>query len=99
MLRANGEDAAHSLSEGEKTFITFLYFFYLIIGAQDPSGITSNRVIVFDDPISSLDSDILYIVSSLIKGVMEEARDENSQIKQVFVLTRNVYFHNELASA
>lgn len=97
IIRANGEDASRSLSEGEKTFITFLYFYHLIKGAQSPSGITMNRVVVFDDPISSLDSDILYIVSSLIKGVMEESRNQNSQIKQVFVLTHNVYFHKEIS--
>lgn len=97
VIRANGEDASRSLSEGEKTFITFLYFYYLIKGAQSPSGITANRVVVFDDPISSLDSDILYIVSSLIKGVMEEARSQSSQIKQIFVLTHNVYFHKEIS--
>ncbi|WP_138441361.1 AAA family ATPase [Marinobacter alexandrii] len=96
IVRENGEDASRSLSEGEKTFITFLYFYYLIKGAQTPSGITSNRVVVFDDPISSLDSDILYIVSSLIKGVMEEVRSEAGQIKQVFLLTHNVYFHKEI---
>lgn len=97
IIRANGEDASRSLSEGEKTFITFLYFYYLIKGAQSPSGITANRVVVFDDPISSLDSDILYIVSSLIKGVMEEVRSQSSQIKQIFVLTHNVYFHKEIS--
>lgn len=97
IIRANGEDASRSLSEGEKTFITFLYFYYLIKGAQSPSGISVNRVVVFDDPISSLDSDILYIVSSLIKGIMEESRGQNSQIKQVFVLTHNVYFHKEIS--
>lgn len=52
---------------------------------------------LFDDPISSLDSDILYIVSSLIKGVMEESRGQNCRIKQVFVLTHNVYFHKEIS--
>lgn len=97
IVRANGEDASRSLSEGEKTFITFLYFYYLIKGAQSPSGITASRVVVFDDPISSLDSDILYIVSSLIKGVMEEARGPGSQIKQIFLLTHNVYFHKEIS--
>lgn len=97
IVRANGDDASRSLSEGEKTFITFLYFYYLIKGAQTPSGITNNRVVVFDDPISSLDSDILYIVSSLIKGVMEETRNRSSQIKQVFLLTHNVYFHKEIS--
>ncbi|MCL1038916.1 AAA family ATPase [Shewanella submarina] len=97
IIRANGEDASRSLSEGEKTFITFLYFYYLIKGAQSPSGITANRIVVLDDPISSLDSDILYIVSSLIKGVMEEVRSKVSQIKQMFILTHNVYFHKEIS--
>lgn len=96
IVRDNGDDASHSLSEGERTFITFLYFYYLIKGAQSPSGITTNRVVVFDDPISSLDSDILYIVSSLIKGVMGEVRSQAGQIKQVFLLTHNVYFHKEI---
>lgn len=96
IIRDNGDDASRSLSEGEKTFITFLYFYYLIRGAQSPSGITTNRVVVFDDPISSLDSDILYIVSSLIKGVMEDVKSQTGQIKQVFVLTHNVYFHKEI---
>lgn len=97
IVRNNGDDASRSLSEGERTFITFLYFYYLIKGAQSPAGITTNRVVVFDDPISSLDSDILYIVSSLIKGVMEEVRGQNSRIKQVFILTHNVYFHKEIS--
>ena len=97
IIRENGDDASRSLSEGEKTFITFLYFYHLIRGAQTPSGITTKRVVVLDDPISSLDSDILYIVSSLIKDVMEDARGKSSQIKQVFILTHNVYFHKEVS--
>lgn len=97
IIRANGEDASRSLSEGEKTFITFLYFYYLIKGAQSPSGITTNRVVVFDDPISSLDSDVLFMISTLIKEVMELAISRESQIKQVFVLTHNVYFHKEIS--
>jgi len=97
ICRDNGEDASRSLSEGEKTFITFLYFYSLIKGAQSASGISTDRIVVFDDPISSLDSDILYIVSSLIKGVIEEVRNQTSYLKQVFVLTHNVYFHKEIS--
>jgi wobble nucleotide-excising tRNase len=96
ICRVNGEDASRSLSEGEKTFITFLYFYSLIKGAQSISGTTTNRVVVFDDPISSLDSDILYIVSSLMKGVVEDVRNKTGPIKQVFILTHNVYFHKEV---
>ncbi|MEI9786327.1 AAA family ATPase [Moellerella wisconsensis] len=96
ICRKNGDDASRSLSEGEKTFITFLYFYSLIKGAQSSSGISADRVVVFDDPISSLDSDILYIVSSLIKGVIEEIRYQKGVIRQIFILTHNVYFHKEL---
>ncbi len=96
IIRQNGEDARHSLSEGEKTFITFLYFYHLLKGSNSESGITSNRVVVCDDPVSSLDSDILYIVSSLIRGIIDEVRSNSGQIKQLFVLTHNVYFHKEV---
>jgi wobble nucleotide-excising tRNase len=52
--------------------------------------------VVFDDPVSSLDSDILFIVSSLIKALFDEVRQGTAHIKQVFVLTHNVYFHKEV---
>lgn len=51
---------------------------------------------MFDDPISSLNSDILFIVGSLIKGLFNEIRDGTGHIRQVFVLTHNVYFHKEV---
>ncbi|KQT41202.1 MULTISPECIES: AAA family ATPase [unclassified Methylophilus] len=97
ICREDGSDARQSLSEGEKTFITFLYFYYLIKGAQTSDGTTTNRIVVFDDPISSLDSDVLYIVSSLIKSIFEEIKTQTGYIKQIFVLTHNVYFHKEIS--
>ncbi len=97
IVRIDGSNAVRSLSEGEKTFITFLYFYHLIRGSVSESGMTSNRVIVFDDPVSSLDSDILFIVSSLIKRVFEMSHAQSSLIRQVFVLTHNIYFHKEVS--
>lgn len=67
-----------------------------IKGSNSESGMTSDRVVVFDDPVSSLDSEILFIVSSLIKGIFEEIRNGTGHIKQVFMLTHNVYFHKEV---
>ena len=58
---------------------------------------TTYRVIVFDDPVSSLDSDVLFIVSTLIKDLFEEVRTGSGNIKQIFVLTHNVYFHKEVS--
>lgn len=96
LVRVDGSDAQDTLSEGEKTFVTFLYFYHLLKGSDSESGVTNDRVVVFDDPVSSLDSDILFIVGSLIKGLFDEVRSGAGHIKQVFVLTHNVYFHKEV---
>lgn len=96
LVRSDGSDAKSTLSEGEKTFVTFLYFYHLLKGSESESGMTTDRIVVFDDPVSSLDSDILFIVSSLIKGLLDEVRTGTGHIKQIFVLTHNVYFHKEV---
>lgn len=95
--RPDGSDAKETLSEGEENFIAFLYFYHLLRGSESESGITSDRVVVFDDPVSSLDSDILFIVSSLIKKIFDDVRTKTGTVKQVFVLTHNVYFHKEVS--
>lgn len=97
LVRADGSDAKNTLSEGEKSFVTFLYFYHLLKGSNSESGMTTDRVVVFDDPVSSLDSDILFIIGSLIKGLFDEVRAAHGYIKQVYVLTHNVYFHKEVS--
>ncbi len=97
LVRENGEDAKDTLSEGEKSFITFLYFYHLLKGSNDKENIMVDRVVVFDDPISSLDSSILFIVSNLIRGIIGEVQRGDGNIKQVFILTHNVYFHKEVS--
>ena len=97
LVRPDGTDAKETLSEGEQSFVTFLYFYHLLKGSNSETGMTTNRVVVFDDPVSSLDSDILFIVGSLIKGLFDEIRDKRGHIKQIFVFTHNVYFHKEVS--
>ncbi|EPF1293962.1 AAA family ATPase [Klebsiella michiganensis] len=92
--RQNGELAFESLSEGEVTFITFLYFVQLANGALTQDDVAQSRIVVIDDPISSLDSNILYIVSAIVKGLIKSVKD-NSSIKQLLLFTHNVYFHKE----
>lgn len=96
LIRQDGADAKETLSEGEMSFITFLYFYHLLKGSESDTGMTTDRVVVFDDPVSSLDSDILFIVGSLIKGLFRNVQNGTGHIKQVFVLTHNVYFHKEV---
>lgn len=83
------------MSEGEITFITFLYFMQLAQGSTDKKSVTDERVLVIDDPISSLDSCILFVVSTIIKGVIKDIKKGVGNIKQIIVLTHNVYFHKE----
>ncbi|QDD91716.1 AAA family ATPase [Pseudomonas oryzihabitans] len=96
LIRSDGTDAKATLSEGEKTFVTFLYFYHLLRGSITTSGINTDRIVVIDDPVSSLDSDVLFIVSSLIKKLFHDARQKGNNIKQVFILTHNVHFHKEI---
>jgi wobble nucleotide-excising tRNase len=48
-------------------------FITSFVAVTPKSGMTADRIIVFYDPVSSLDSDVLFIVSSLIKRVLDEA--------------------------
>ena len=93
--RIDGTLATNTLSEGEETFISFLYFLQLAKGSADVSRVTNRKVLVLDDPICSLDSTVLYIVSSLVKGLIKNVRDGHSDVEQIFILTHNVFFHKE----
>ena len=95
--RENGDLATNTLSEGEITFITFLYFMQLARGSKDEDNVTNNRVLIIDDPISSLDSNVLFIVSTLIKKVIKEIKTNEGNIKQLILLTHNIYFHKQVS--
>ncbi|MFB9052519.1 AAA family ATPase [Formosa undariae] len=96
IIREDGSEVKETLSEGEYTFITFLYFYHLIRGSINESGISKDKIVVIDDPISSLDSNILFIVSNLIKTLVKDTRNDTNGIKQIFILTHNVYFFKEV---
>lgn len=93
--RLDGTLATSTLSEGEETFITFLYFFQLAKGSVEKSDVSTKKILVLDDPISSLDGTILYVVSSMVKSLIKDIRDGKSDVEQIFILTHNVFFHKE----
>ena len=93
--RPDGTLAAATLSEGEETFITFLYFLQLAKGSIEKLDVSTRKVLVLDDPISSLDSTVLYVVSSMVKSLIKDIRSGSSDVEQIFVLTHNVFFHKE----
>ncbi len=94
--REDGQLVGETLSEGEVTFITFLYYYHLVKGSLKENDISKNKVLVIDDPISSLDSNILFIVSVLVKDLMKETMEEKTNIKQIIILTHNTYFYKEI---
>lgn len=95
--RENGEIAESTLSEGEITFITFLYFLQHAKGGSTEDNVNEERILVIDDPISSLDSNVLFVVSTLIKEILKDVKSDKGNIKQVILLTHNVYFHKEVS--
>lgn len=95
--RDDGSIAEATLSEGEITFITFLYFLQLCKGSTSAESITDERVLIIDDPISSLDSNVLFVVSSLLKEIIKAIKDGTGNIRQLILLTHNVYFHKEVS--
>lgn len=96
--RMDGTLATNTLSEGEETFISFLYFLQFTKGSTDVSKVSSKKILVLDDPICSLDSTVLYIVSST-KSLIKEIREGTSDVEQIFIFTHNVFFHKEASFA
>ena len=95
--REDGSIAESTLSEGEITFITFLYFLQLAKGSTSQDSISEERILVVDDPISSLDSNVLFVASSMLKEIIKTTKRDEGNIKQLILLTHNVYFHKEVS--
>ena len=104
VIREDGSIAVN-LSEGERNFIAFLYFYHLVRGSQSEADSGKDKIVVIDDPVSSMDSSALFIVSSLVRemiGVcsnnagLAKSDYEGTYIQQLFILTHNAFFHREI---
>ena len=95
ILRREGADVNiyQSLSEGEKTVISFLYFVETCKGKKTPQEANTKKIIIIDDPISSLSHVYIFNIGRLIKKEFFES----TKYEQVFILTHNLYFYYELA--
>lgn len=103
IVRENGK-VAENLSEGERNFIAFLYFYHRVRGSMSSEEL-KEKIVVIDDPVSSMDSTALFLVSAIVREMINVCRNNteylNPQvpgdyIKQLFILTHNVYFHREV---
>ena len=92
-LKRPNEDIAkfETLSEGEKTVISFLYFLELCKGKENIDEVVTDKIVVIDDPISSLSHMYVFNVAQLIRKNFF-----NDKYKQIFILTHNLYFFHEL---
>lgn len=100
---SESENVFNSLSEGEKNFIAFLYFNEVCKGTLEKEQKERKKIIVIDDPVSSLDSQALFIVTTIIRELAKKkGRGKqknqffNPLIKQIFVFTHNLYFYKEV---
>lgn len=82
----NAELLSDTLSEGEKTIIALLYFLKSI---YDSKFDLSTGIVVFDDPVSSLDSNYLYQAFAAITDII-------SKVCQTFILTHNFALFSEI---
>ena len=99
--REDGSLVKDTLSEGETTAITFLYFMQLVKGSETNSSVREKKVVVIDDPISSLDKDAIGMVCDMVKPMIDQVKRYDLgglsvDINQLFVLTHNVEFHKSI---
>ncbi|MEF2576987.1 MAG: AAA family ATPase [Bacteroidales bacterium] len=104
ILKRGNKEAKH-LSEGEKTAIAFSHFMVQLKSIKDNKTLLST-VVFIDDPISSLDTNHIAQISSLINSFFyEKGIDANNPdkiclcCKQLFITTHNFELFSFLKDA
>lgn len=80
MKGGNGRKIKYSLSEGDKSAFAFSFFL-----AQLEKGDVSQKIVVFDDPISSFDQ-------SRRNATINQLMAISSRCKQLFISTHDIHF-------
>ncbi len=93
-----GDDPAYNMSEGERGLVSFCYFMARL---KDIDTEGKELIIFIDDPISSLDSNHIFFVFSLIESVIAKSitnanKDKTYKYKQLFLATHNLDFFKYL---
>ena len=88
------EDVFKTLSEGEKMVISFLYFIELCKGESTAEKASNNKIVVIDDPISSLSHIYVFNIGRLIHNEFLRTK----KYDQLFILTHSLYFFYELTN-
>ncbi|WP_175771445.1 AAA family ATPase [Burkholderia ambifaria] len=99
LLRSGQQEGDwESLSEGEKTIISFLYYVVLLSGSEteDLEFPLERTIAVIDDPISSLSYNYVFDIASIIHHDLIRPPADSPKVRQVIVLTHNLFFLHEL---
>lgn len=115
MERTDGKPAQDP-SEGEKNFIAFLYFYEKVRGhgiidssttvdagdEEDKLSIPEKKrkIVIIDDPVSSMDSGTMYVVGNLIRDLVTSCErsvtTEKDDIAQLFIFSHNAFFFRDI---
>ena len=109
VVRQDGS-LADRLSEGEQSFIAFLYFYHEVYGGKEENSLGKSKIVIIDDPVSSLDSNALFLTASLVRDLVNVCSNNVSEqaisnkgseakgnfIKQIFIFSHNAFFHREV---
>ena len=88
------EDVFKTLSEGEKMVISFLYCIELCKGESTAEKASNKKIVVIDDPISSLSHIYVFNIGRLIHNEFLRTK----KYDQLFILTHSLYFFYELTN-
>lgn len=81
-----------TLSTGEENLIAFLWFIYKV---KSESNKYSDRIVIFDDPMTSNDDATQYLMIAEINKLLAFF-GENSPETQFFIFTHNTHFYMQL---
>ena len=96
IVREDGSNAIHTVSEGEQNLLAFLYFAESLNGELAPSF--DGRTVVLDDPVSGLDGDSIAIVAAITSSLAARA-EQGDSLKQLTVLTHNRDYLSQISAA
>lgn len=74
----------NSISEGEKNLLALMYFYFELYSDKEQENFNSEvKLVVIDDPISSLDDSNKFYVLEIVKRILSEKKP------QIFILTHS----------
>lgn len=71
----------------ERNFISFLYFYHLVRSSQSRTE-EKPKIVVIDDPVSSMDSSTLYIVGFLVREMIEVCYNKTKNLIEKYELVK-----------